>query len=765
MTSSFKGGQFQFEESGDVAGTLRDSFKFSNRGDQRAYNVMQRNWETDIRTSGSKWGKLAKLAPNVAEFIGQRAQERENAKKAQLHLWYVQNQGEGLEEQIREWKDAKAGMREEFKDISEIVDKDEEMPWHVKKRFKDFTYWERSQIDEFAMQQEAAKYAPGLDPFISNAVSPDEYAAAMAAYDQKFYEQFGDLSPAVVYENVTKHVLEVKKKHQQKWNTEREKDYEDQQLNLAGDKLIVSINSGDPDSLQNFTAQTWGIYKGDLAKIRAGYDKIINAIMTDPTVGNDKLQAIGDQIMEDGTKLRDHHAYKHLFQKWGRTHLDALDAKAKQDRDDRTRWASNKLTEVLKEVNDGEPKPNKYYEDLTQEFITQTGEAPAWIETLRKNKSIEGLTAKGYHKWAEALKETDNLTLEWLSRPEIPKEVYDKHKTAAEEQDKLRKQNDLYNAESFQTLAETNLKGDRKKHPSVDTLGKKMYARFKRIRRELAVAGIVDNGEAAYKRVDDWFQNARNSGGFLTHYGYKLDKLDDEKWKHNIIGGNHSKDVQEKLKELDRYMGSLGGDALNYKLKPIDGEEATFAGSKSFIEEISQGYGTPGFKLHPRMSYIAERYTDPKTGHKLHPLAVLRKLRKTLGLPELGETDQEILFNRLDAQAKAAALNNKQNSLDINARALYQVFDPDPNVKGDEYIIEKTVPNAKDVLQGAKDNNLDGADVAAAHYAISLGLDLEKVKTEGTWENSQYLKYQLSFNNNPEKGKMILGKLRLRTNR
>ena len=761
MTSSFKGGQFQFEESGNVAGTLEDSFKFSNRSDTRAYNIMQRNWETDIRTSGSKWAKLAKFAPNVTEFIGQKAQERENAKKAQLHLWYVQNQGEGLEEQVKEWKDSKAGMREEFKDISEIVDKDEDMPWHVKKRFKDFTYWERSQIDEFAMQQEAGKYAPGLDPFVSNAVSPDEYAGAIAAYDQKFYEQFGDLSPAVVYENVTKHVLEVKKNHQKKWNTEREADYEDQQLNLAGDKLLVAINSGDSDSLQNYTAQTWGVYKGDLAKIRAGYDKIVNSIMTDPTVGNDKLQAIGDQVMEDGTKLRDHHAYKHLFQRWGRTHLDALDAKAKQDSDNRARWGTNKLTEVLKEVHEGEPKPNKYFEDLTEQFITQTGSAPAWIETLRKNKSIEGLTAKGFHKWAEQLKETDNLTLEWLSRPEIPKEVYDKFKTAAEEQDKLRNKNDLYNAESFQTLAETNLKGDRKKHPSVDTLGKKMYARFKKIRRELAAAGIVDNGEAAYKRIDDWYQQARKDG-FLTHNGYKLDKLDNEKWGLNIIGGNHSEDVQDKLKDINTAIGSLGGDALKYKLKPIDGVEATPFGSKAFFEEISKGYGTPGFKLHPRMAYIAQRYNDPETGHKLHPLAVLNIQRKTLGLPELGQTDQEILFNKLEAQGKAAALNNKQNSVEINARALYEIFDPDPNVKGDEYIIEKIVPNGKEVIEAAKSNNLDPCTVAAAEYAISMGLDRVKVITPGTWEHSQYQKWSAAFSGNNSE---YLNKLRLRTNR
>ena len=162
------------------------------------------------------------------------------------------------------------------------------------------------------------------------------------------------------------------------------------------------------------------------------------------------------------------------------------------------------------------------------------------------------------------------------------------------------------------------------------------------------------------------------------------------------------------------------------------------------------------------MSYIAERYTDPKTGHKLHPLAVLNIQRKTLGLPELGQTDQEILFNKLEAQGKAAALNNKQNSVEINARALYEIFDPDPNVKGDEYIIEKIVPNGKEVITAAKSNNLDPCTVAAAEYAISMGLDRVKVITPGTWDHSQYQKWSAAFSGNNSE---YLNKLRLRTNR
>ena len=56
-------------------------------------------------------------------------------------------------------------------------------------------------------------------------------------------------------------------------------------------------------------------------------------------------------------------------------------------------------------------------------------------------------------------------------------------------------------------------------------------------------------------------------------------------------------------------------------------------------------------------------------------------------------------------------------------------------------------------------------DVSAAYYAIAAGLDPKKVAMEGTWENSQYKKYQIFFNNDRVKAQQLLKGIRLRTNR
>ena len=764
MTNSYQGGRFDFEESGDYSQNLINSFGFTNRGDQRIDRMLQRNWKVDEAKAGEVWRQLEKFSPTAFKALGQVATNKENAKKAKIHLWYKLNKGEGLDESIKRWEDFQSGNEEAYKDVEKITKDDPKIPWYTKKQFRDMTNWERGLIYDFQMQSKAAEYNVHLSPEAMKANGPDERAAVIEAGQQKFYEQFGDEDPGRVYDNVTKVIEPIQAAADKRWNAERERSVREEQINLAGDLVLQGIHSGKTErSWEKYLSHTIGLY-GNKAKAREGYNQIVKNIVSDPKNGESKLTAIGDQII-DGVKLKDHHAWKTMFREWGQTFDDAVDAKAKQKRDDIQTWSTNKRFEVLDEVVSGPPKPDKYYDDLTQEFIDKTGEAPAWIATLKKNKSIRGKAAVGFRSWATQLRETDNLTMDWLRRPEIPKVIFDEFKEHAKAQDELRNKNDLYDASSFQTLAETNLGPDIKAHTSVKTLGKIMHSRFKAIRREMAAAGIVDDGEKAYKRIDDWFKASRNS--LLTHNGYKLGKLEDETYKWKVIGGNHSTDTQDKINYMKDAIGSLAGKALDTKLKPINGVEATPFGTKQFFIEISKGYGTPGFKLHPRMAWVAEQYRDPKTGHKLHPLAVLNIQRKTLNLPELGQTDDQILFNRLSAQAKAAALNNKQNSLEINARAGLEIYDPDPNVKGDEYIVEKKFDKktATEIIKSSEENKMASGDVSAAYYAIAAGLDPKKVAMEGTWENSQYKKYQIFFNNDRVKAQQLLKGIRLRTNR
>ena len=47
-----------------------------------------------------------------------------------------------------------------------------------------------------------------------------------------------------------------------------------------------------------------------------------------------------------------------------------------------------------------------------------------------------------------------------------------------------------------------------------------------------------------------------------------------------------------------------------------------------------------------------------------------------------------------------------------------------------------------------------------ADYAVKLGLDIEQVKTPGTWEYNQYNLYGLALSSSPESKQNFLRKLR-----
>jgi len=762
-------GSFDFEESGDVAANLKESFAVSNRGDERAYNIMTRNWETDIRTSGDKWAKLAKWAPIATKAIGKVALEKEKAKKAQVHLWYLHNGPEGLEKDKADKEQFDREGRQMFKDLNDQL-KDE--PWHVRKHYLDMSNYERGLVDDLDTQRSLETYSPWTDPQVSNAVAVDEMLGALEAYDQKFYEQFGDKGTSYIYDKVTTPLKERRSAFIKKWNTEREKDFDAQQIGLAEDKMSAAFEAESSSSWADFNAQTRGYYGSD-AESKNEYFKYAKTLISQGQGNEARLNAIGDQIiggelvdgvLVGGKKLRDHHAFQGQFKDLQNDQITYENQESKRLLAKITGYKIRTRVSILAQVNTSDPLDNTVYEKWQSDWLTNTGESGDWIEGLRKQKSIQGKFATDIGKVAEQLKEIDQLDMKWLSRPEIPKVVFDKYKSDAEAQDKARK-TDLRNKQTFLDLAKYKVNKDKHKHPTVTALGEKMHARYLVMKRELGEAGINDNGQTAFDRINKWFLDARNTDGFYSHQGYKMEMFGDDGWKKdgvslNVIGGGYSQDTIDIRNDMINAIGSLGDAALSTKMKTEAGEEpSTVFGSKTWVENISKGYGTSKFQTHPRLRLIADNYKD-KNGHKLHPLAVLNKLRETVDLPPLGTTDNEILFNTLSPKSKASVLRNNNNSLEINSRANFELVDPDPDVKGDEYIMKKKLPNYNEIKTGADANGLEECSVAAADYAIKNGLDRAKVATPGTPEYIKYQQWRMSFSGKREIKQDALSKTR-----
>ena len=287
-------------------------------------------------------------------------------------------------------------------------------------------------------------------------------------------------------------------------------------------------------------------------------------------------------------------------------------------------------------------------------------------------------------------------------------------------------------------------------HSDYATLGKQLYARYKILAKEYAVLGEKDFAGKAEREIKEWTDKFVED--HTTIRGFEFDKIGESGIAP--LTGDQNKEI-EKLRNI---MGSLQHLALDTPLESINGEKRSAFGSREDIANWSKNFGLSGWSYHPTLTWVASQYND-ENGHKLHPLTVLNQLRKTVGLPELGKTDQEILFNRLSAEAKAAVVNNPQNSTAINARAMWEIVDPNPDIKGDEYITP-LVPNSKEIDTAAEANGIPRNELAMADYAARLRLDIEQVKIPGTWEYNQYNLYGIAVSSSPESKQNFLRKLR-----
>jgi len=762
-------GSFDFQESGNVAANLKESFAFSDKGDERAYNIMTRNWETDIRTSGSKWAKLEKWAPTITKVAGKAALARENAKKAQAHLWYLHNGPKGLEEQKAQKAQHEKEGAEMFVEMNELL-KDE--PWHVRKHYLDMSNYERGLIDDLDVERRIESFSPYTDPQLKNAVAVDEMLGGLEAYTQKYYEQFGDHNASYIYEKVTKRIKPIRDAFIKKWHTERDKDFDEQQIGLAEDKLNAAFAAGSSTSYSDYNTHTRGYHGSDVAAKNA-YFKHAKTLISQGQGSEVRLNAIGDQIiggelvdgvLVGGVKLRDHHAFKGQFKELQNAQITYENQESKRFIAKISGYKIRQKMAILAKVKTSDPLDDSQYEKWQSEWLEKTGEKGDWIEHLRSQKSVQGLFYNKMDKIMTELAEVDQLTEAFLTQDYVPQGVVKKHLATAQRQDKNKK-TDHRNKNTFLQLARYKVNKDKYSHPTVTGLGDKMWKRYLVMKKFMEEGGIVDNGDTAFKRINEWFLDARNTDGFYSHQGYKMEMFGDDGWKKdnvslNVIGGEFTQDTIDNRNDILNAIGSLTGRALDTKMKTEPGEEPSTAfGSKSWLENVSKGYGSATFKTHPRLNFIADNYTD-KNGHKLHPLAVLNKLRVTVGLDPLGTTDKEILFNRLSAKSKASVLRNNNNSLAINARANWELVDPDPKVKGDEYIMRTELPDYKEVDNAAKDNGLDTVDVAAAKYAIEAGLDLEKVKTPGTSEYIQFQQWRISLSGNKDIKQDALSKTR-----
>ena len=748
MTSSFQGGSFRPMEQEDYVSVNQEFANQQARSLDRVQQYLRQEDQRKVNMAGKDWEKLSEFSGALGNLVAKGAQRRDENLRAQANVQYME--GVFPPEAFDAYQKEKSDLNEGYLKLSTWAEK-KEFDWELKERFKNLTPYRQHLLFEQAVAAKGQTYNLDSIPELNNALSSDEYNSALKKYNNQFYQQFGDIKAALVEEHVNKHVRATQKAHLTKWNAKRGAAVAAQDLELAENVATTSILSAQPFANTYITTRL-----GATGSHRAAADEMFafaNAQVDSELVTPDALKVMGEeqiplkgQFEEDGVTpktiaLKDHPAYKTDFAKLELKRIEVENKKwrrSEQAKNARYVKAENdNRTEILKQIEADPTKLNDQWFDAAQEkHVKEHGKASQMIAAYKLYFSSDATTDKKFTDLAEALQEIDGLTEEFLDRPEVPVAVKKKFRPEAQRQDKLRAAGlGVYDYEHFEAMAGNNVPQEMKQHSDVKKLAKQLHVRYKSLAKELALAGEENFHQEAELRVKQWADPFTSD---MTAKGFKWEKIDPKAGIAPLEA--------EHLEEINRIkggLGSLGVASLTTPLQPLNGEKRTIYGTESEIASWSQGFGEPGWSYHPTLKWTASQLNDAN-GHKLHPLTVLNQLRKTVGLPELGKTDQEILFNRLSAEAKAAVVNNPQNSTAINARAMWEIVDPNPDIKGDEYITP-LVPNSKEIDTAAEANGIPKNELAMADYAVKLGLDIEQVKTPGTWEHNQYNLYNNLF--------------------
>ena len=320
----------------------------------------------------------------------------------------------------------------------------------------------------------------------------------------------------------------------------------------------------------------------------------------------------------------------------------------------------------------------KAYLDENQRMYTDSlelgaGQESKFIKHLIDAQTPTGNLVKEYTDRANYLAEIDLLTVKYLMRPEVPVSVRQDFMEEAKRQDE-RRALDPYNEDKFTKMAADDVMPDNKQDSSIGQVGEILHKRYKEIAKDLHINNVPNAYQEAYDRVDEWWKE--NNINYKTLHGYDYKKL---RGDANRTSGmfrrkgivNLTKLEKETTNRLTAKLHDLGGKVLTTKVETRgDGLIDTAVASFEEIEDMSKGFGKPEFTIDPKLYWLSNHLRD-EDGHKIHPITALNQLRETVGLPSLGTTDSEILFNTLNPVAQYDVMNNSQNSQDVKARVYW----------------------------------------------------------------------------------------------
>ena len=229
---------------------------------------------------------------------------------------------------------------------------------------------------------------------------------------------------------------------------------------------------------------------------------------------------------------------------------------------------------------------------------------------------------------------------------EFDRKLWNKYMSSAQQQAKLSQQSGQYKTQlkAIKDRVELGPEGgspvtataDGKHHPSVGILTKQMQDMFLKKVQEYSVAGNPDPANAALADVETYFNQTYKDK--VTHNGYQGVMPTPEQAQNARVS------AAKRIDEIDAAM-----QKPNF-LNPEKSDFRNFF-SKAEVEQMSEGYGKPGWSPDASIVYIANK-------QGVDPLTILNIFRSQKGISALATTPaSEVIANELTPAQRAALAN------------------------------------------------------------------------------------------------------------
>ena len=751
--------QFESVKSGDITQNLKQGFQ-TDAGLAAIDQANRVNQQFDQQYAPNLYKDLEKWSPKLAKVFGDQWQKRENIKKARLHTLHLQTRGHLLEAQRKALAETKEGMRVEHETVMSHLEQDETLSADLKAKLRKLSNWDQLQLDEFALQDAVAEFNPSTDVQLQNSLSREEYEARMSAMVQGFYEQFGDVDEAMVYENITVKLQEKQDASYKKWQGEIAKKEEEKLIGNSKDNATRSFISNIPledqkslydqnqDTEEEFIPKKSTTYKdwytsmkghyGSREATRDAFYKHMEEVIRRGGGNSDAIEALGEEEWE-GTTLKNHPQFGYMITNLAKAQMvydksleEAISNNSKLEGKKAVREAADA---IIKEGKD--PFENNFIDNAIQAGL----DAGVDVSALRKIKydytEIDGKTLANWRE--EALQEAEAGTLTERRLRSYPAQIQNGKSpkgsmfgvkdwsTIAEdlttENVELENQLDYFKKD---LMADINPDTMTRNSGDADKLYDQMEVRIRELARENRIRGVENPYQTAKETVWDWYKNHKENAKvnneavqFVSVTGVRFDSIG----KGGIAPD--SAEHNNALLQLDAQYAALRvkGDVLTYKVFNPDNTPADhtpwFTGDE--LEKLKNEMGKEGWIPDARVEYLMD-----KTGRNY--ATVINEQLKTLNREELPPSKVLSEYEELSPDTKA--LLNQSKTEEEDQRALGSFFSEENLAIAEEAGIVSDTPAPKwnsSITYGGLSDQVQNASESEGMSPIAIAAMMDMI--------------------------------------